>query len=215
MCFSATASFGASIVLTTIGVLSLRKASNSAFIPFASIPLFFAVQQLMEGFVWLSLSNPTFAPLNASMTIGFLFFAQVVWPFWVPFSILKMEPFARQRRWEKILVAIGALVSLYLAYCLFTEPVTSQIDRHHIQYNQPYTESLSKLLLLPYFIVILVPPFFSRVKRMWMLGIMVVLSYVFTAIFFIDYTVSVWCFFASLMSISVLAVMHKHHQSGR
>ena len=46
MCFSATASFGASIVLTGIGVASLKQVKEPAQYPFASIPLIFGVQQL-------------------------------------------------------------------------------------------------------------------------------------------------------------------------
>src|SRR6188768_3673276 len=58
----------------------------------ASIPLIFAVQQFTEGFLWLSLTSPRFAGLQSVATIVFLFFAQVVWPVWVPYAILKLEP---------------------------------------------------------------------------------------------------------------------------
>ncbi len=207
MCFSASASFGAAITLGVIGAVSLRKTKSRSQIPFACIPLLFAAQQLTEGFVWLSFSNPYFAAFQQPGIVLFLFFAQIIWPFWVPFSIFKMETGERRKKMELVLLIMGALVSLYLGWCLVTNPVGANIDGHHISYEQSYTDGLNKLLLLPYFIAILAPPFFSRVKWMWMLGVMVVLSYVFTALFFIEYTVSVWCFFASLMSVNVLIIL--------
>lgn len=54
MCFSAAASFIAGVSLTTIGVVTLKKARNRAEIPFASIPLLFGIQQLIEGTLWLA-----------------------------------------------------------------------------------------------------------------------------------------------------------------
>lgn len=207
MCFSASASFGAGIVLAAIGVASLSKTQKRSQIPFAVIPLLFAAQQITEGFVWLSFTNPAFSSFQPVGTIVFLFFAQVVWPFWVPFSVFKMETGERHKKMELVLLIMGGLVSLYLGWSLATNPVGVSMEGHHISYEQAYTEGLSKLLLLPYFIAILAPPFFSRIKWMWMLGGMVVLSYLVTALFFIEYTVSVWCFFASLMSVNVLIIL--------
>ena len=84
MCFSASASFGAGVVLSVIGVASIKKAKSPTQIIFASIPLIFAVQQITEGFLWLSLTHSNFASLKQVTTYIFLFFAQIVWPIWVP-----------------------------------------------------------------------------------------------------------------------------------
>jgi hypothetical protein len=42
---------------------------------------------------------------------------------------------------------------------------------------------------------------------MWYLGIAILVSYIMTKIFYTDYIVSVWCFFASVISIAVYAVI--------
>ena len=80
MCFSAGASFGAGAILSVVGVASIRKAQSPSKILFASIPLLFAMQQITEGFLWLSVTDPTYASLEQVTTFGFLFFAQVAWP---------------------------------------------------------------------------------------------------------------------------------------
>ena len=57
MCFSAGASFGASAILGTIGIVTLKKAKTTNQIPFASIPLLFGAQQAAEGALWIGLSS--------------------------------------------------------------------------------------------------------------------------------------------------------------
>ena len=207
MCFSASASFGAGIVLSVIGVASIKKAQAPSQIFFASIPLIFAVQQITEGFVWISLSNPGYDFLQQVTTYIFLFFAQVVWPFWVPFAILKLERKKKQKRAEIILTGIGSLVSLYLAYCLLSFPVEASILGYHISYRQNYPAAIGHYCGFLYIIATIVPPFFSRIRRMWILGTAILISYIITTIFYTDYIVSVWCFFASIISIAVFAIL--------
>src|SRR6516162_9297541 len=87
MCFSATASFGASIALTAIGVASVSKIQMRSQILFASIPILFAMQQLTEGFLWLTFTHPGHPVAQNFATYSFLFIAQIIWPTWVPLSI--------------------------------------------------------------------------------------------------------------------------------
>ncbi|MCC5917800.1 MAG: hypothetical protein JJU02_10810 [Cryomorphaceae bacterium] len=208
MCFSASASFGAGVVLTVIGVASIKKAESSSQILFASIPLLFAFQQITEGFLWLALSNPVYASFKELTTYVFLFIAQIVWPFWVPFAIIKLVPKEKRRFPEKVLVGIGALVSLYLAFCLAVFPVEAQIIGHHISYLQDYPATISFYCGFLYVAATILPSFLSRIRRMWILGTSILISYIVTTIFYTDYIVSVWCFFASIISVAVLAILY-------
>jgi hypothetical protein len=45
---------------------------------------------------------------------------------------------------------------------------------------------------------------------MWMLGITILISYIMTTIYYTDYVVSVWCFFASIISIVVFFIIREH-----
>lgn len=208
MCFSAGASFGAGAVLSVIGVASIKKAKAPGQIIFASIPLIFAVQQITEGFLWLALTYSNFAFLKQLTTCIFLFFAQVVWPIWVPYAILKLESKERRRTSEKILVGIGGIVSIYLAYCLVTFPVEAKVIGYHISYDQNYPAVFSRYCGFLYIVATIVPPFFSRIRRMWMLGTTILISYLITTFFYTDYIVSVWCFFASVISIAVYVIIY-------
>jgi hypothetical protein len=44
---------------------------------------------------------------------------------------------------------------------------------------------------------------------MWALGSLILLSYGVTAIFYEGFVVSVWCFFASIISVAVWAVLRE------
>jgi hypothetical protein len=213
MCFSASASFGAGIVLSGIGIASMKKAGTRSRVIFACIPLIFAVQQITEGFLWLALSNPDFEFLRWPTTYVFLFFAQIVWPFWVPFSILKLEKKQKRRKTERLLMVIGAIVSVYLAYCLASFHVEANIIGMHISYEQDYPAGLSRYGGLLYIIATIGPPFFSSIKRMWILSSAILISYIITTLFYTDYIVSVWCFFASIISIAVLVILFEKKKS--
>lgn len=209
MCFSASASFGAGVILSTIGVITIRKAKNPRQIGFASIPLIFAVQQISEGFLWLALTDPIYSPLRHGMTFVFLFFAQVVWPIWVPVSLLVLTEKEDRNAIQKVLVLIGAIVSVYLGYCLLSYPVEAKDIGKHIMYQQDYPAALGRFGGLLYVMATVLPPLFSPIKRMWMLSLAIFISYIITTIFYEDYIVSVWCFFASIISISVLALVYQ------
>ena len=141
MCFSASASFAAGAVLTSVGAASLHKTKKPSEIPFASIPLFFGLQQITEGFVWLSLTNPDYAFMEGISAHAFIFFAQVLWPFWVPFSIYKFEKQEGIKNiLGKVLVGIGVLIATVLAYFLFTQHIEAEILGHHVSYDQAYLQ---------------------------------------------------------------------------
>lgn len=215
MCFSAGASFGAGILLSAVGLVSLKKADHSSEKMFAAIPLIFGVQQISEGFLWLSLTGQANAAMQISSTHVFLFFAQIVWPLWVPLSILLVEKNEKRKKILKVLTFTGALVSLYLAYCLVSFHVQASVVGQHISYHLDYPSSIKPLRGLLYLLVTVLPPFFSNIKRMWTLGAAIFISYLLTVIFYSEYVISVWCFFASVISVVVLVLVYQLRNSSK
>ncbi len=210
MCFSSTASFSAGIALTAVGAYTLKNAQSNYERPFASIPLLFGIQQILEGFVWLGLQGQFGGPQELqSFVYLFLFIAQVLWPFWVPLSIIQLEKKGDVNAFEKSLLGLGLALSIYLGYCLFHFPVSAKIEEHHILYLQDYPITISLFSGIVYTVVTILPPFFSKIKYMWALGSLILLSYGVTAIFYEGFVVSVWCFFASIISVAVWAVLRE------
>lgn len=215
MCFSASASFAAGAVLTAIGAVALRKTTKPQQLPFAGIPILFAAQQFAEGFLWLSLSNPDYAALKMPCTYLFLFFAQVFWPFWVPFAIMKLETHPRRKKILRIMFAIGSMVSLYFITCMMIFPVNGVIRECHIFYTFGYPVVMTPVVTGFYAIATIGSLMFSSVRGMKLFGALVLLAYLVTGVFYFDFFVSVWCFFSALLSAMIVwIILHLRSEKG-
>lgn len=207
MCFSPEASIITGTILSVMGIAAIKKAKTRSQIFFASIPFIFAFQQLIEGVVWLSLLHTSYASWHNPSTYLFLVFAQIVWPSWVPFSILLLEKDKKRKKVLYMLLIIGLLVSTILTIRLSTENIYSEIQGHHIKYNFESSGPFLRYLSLLYILSTVIPTFISSVRKMKVLGLIILLSYIVTKIFYENYVISVWCFFAALMSIFVYFIV--------
>jgi len=207
MCFSATASFAAGIALSTVGVITLKKSEATSQLMFAVIPLIFGLQQLTESVVWMALNNPEYAHLKTISVYTFIAFAQIIWPSWVPLSILLMEKRPLRKKILYFFSAIGLMVSIHLAYCLDVYPVDAYAKEHHIFYDLKYPVGPGSDGVGFYLLAIIFTPFLSSIKKMWVVGLVTLLSFVVAKIFFEHFLISVWCMFAAIISVVVWYMM--------
>lgn len=207
MCFSANASFGAGIVLTILGVASLKKVKKSSQIYFAAIPIIFALQQFIEGFLWLSFAQENYAFLKPYTTYIFFFIAQIVWPTWVPLSVYQLERDESKKKQLRTLLGLGILVSSYLGYCLLRYDVNAEIAGHHISYLNTYPSYNFAICGALYVICTIIPPVFSSVRKLWILALTILAAYIITMIYYEEYLVSVWCYFAAIISVLIYLFM--------
>lgn len=200
MCFSATASFIAGSALSATGAVTLRKTETKREIPFASIPLLFGVQQIFEGFVWLSFSfsNPMW---NSVASHGFLFFAYVLWPVFVPFAVGLLETDISRKKLLEVFQIAGIAVGLYFLYFLFFHPLVSHVANKSIVYflSVPYGFQVTGL----YVLVTCGSLLFSSRKMINIFGILTATSFAAAYYFYTVALVSVWCFFAAILSFVI------------
>lgn len=209
MCFSANASFIAGAALTVVGVASLSQVRKPAHLMFASIPLLFAIQQVCEGFVWLSLSDGDFSQWHETFKYAFLVFAQIIWPTWIPLSYLLIEPSPKRRKIIRYFLFAGIVATLLLAYRLLFSTAIAQINGCHISYEIDSTKTMMIATGILYVSTIVIAPFISSCKRTFILATANVVSLTVTQLFFDVYLVSVWCFFAAVQSVLVFFVMRE------
>ena len=223
MCFSATASFGASAVLGVTGIIAVAKAKTNPQRLFATIPLIFAVQQFSEGLVWLSLKNADMAAWQSLITYIYLVFAMAVWPLWVPLTILLLEKDARSKKIMNVLVGIGAVVAICVVLVLSIYPVQAMTPEclscpfsstrslnQHIHYRftfPPIPKGLIGAFTVLYILATIITPFISSIKKMKWLGFVFLASYLFAVILYNGFVISIWCFFAALLSFVVLWII--------
>lgn len=223
MCFSATASFGVSALLGVVGVISVAKSKTKPQRLFATIPLIFAVQQFTEGMLWLSLKNTDMASWQSSLTYIYLVFAMAVWPFWIPFTIWLLEKDSKRKKLIRGFVWAGAFVALAVCFILFSYPVkavtpfcfncpgnSGESLRNHLHYEFSIPQVLKNMIIafsVLYIAATIITPLISSIKKMKWLGIVFLASYLFAITFYNGFVISVWCFFAAVLSFVVLWII--------
>lgn len=210
MCFSAGASFGASAVLGILGSVSLAKARTPPQRLFASIPLVFAIQQLAEGMLWLSLREHHPIGGQTFFTYTFLVFAMMIWPLLIPLAVRLLETDSRRKKIMDVFVVIGAIVFLGIGFILCAYHVRPVANHHHIHYAfdlPPLIKRSIVVFSILYFIATIVTPFLSSISRLKWLGVSFLISYIAAEAFFNGFVISVWCFFAAWLSIVVIWIL--------
>jgi hypothetical protein len=201
MCFSATASLTAGAALLATGAVTMRLVQSPRERPYALIPALFGIQQLIEGALWLTF--PDKAPLlNTILTYAYSIFSHVLWPILVPIAVYCLETVAWRRKALRVTIAGGALVGLYLLYFLISLPIVAEAGEGHIDYVSPHF--YVQIVMILYVLGTCVSPLLS--SHIWVrwFGVTAVLSFAAAGALYNAWFISVWCFFAAIMSVMVL-----------
>jgi hypothetical protein len=217
MCFSATVSYSAAVVLVTTGLYAVQQARRLQppyWMVWALVPVLFGIQQAFEGRVWQELDA---GDANAALpfALGFHFFSHFLWLWWLPLSSYLVEP-AKLRKKVMAGCAIFGAFSGTLVYSVMLfnpEWMSVAVREHSINYNfsVPWRSSIH-IPLTPaalYGLTILVPLFFSSHRLIKIFGVLIALSSVLASAAFGYAYVSVWCFFAAVLSLYI-AYMIRH-----
>lgn len=207
MCFSAEASFGAAVVITTIGVIAVQKAETKPLRLLALIPILFGAQQFFEGFVWLSFGQVELSGLLKFSTYGFILFAWMIWPIYIPFTLWKLEKQNTRKRILFTFILIGLFVIGTLTFVLTKYGMHADIQDCNIDYKLGFESGHSWILGLLYLSTTTLSHFISSLKYVWILGVINLITYLITKMYFDDHLISVWCFFAALSSLVILWIV--------
>ncbi len=214
MCFSATASFSAGALLLGIGTLTLRAAlatQQRSALPFAAIPLLFALQQLSEGVIWLTFRHEAPA-LNPVMTHVYSFFSHVLWPAYVPLAVWWIEPPGRRRYFLVVFAAAGVAVAAYLLFVLVLFGVVSRPTGQHVEYDSPHF--YAALTMTVYLLSTTTSPLFSTHRMVKAFGALALLAFGAAYYFYAQWFISVWCLFAALLSTVIYLHFAQLHGEG-
>lgn len=218
MCFSAQASFTAAGIIAILGSFSLKKAKSRAILPLASIPLFFALQQCLEGIIWLTINTDKTILYNASV-YGFLFFAGVFWPLWVPWSLWRIESIQTRKNLLFSTLIMGAISIVFSFIDVTYTGITAKIINHNISYQATTPNKFFELWSTEiiesaiYATATIIPFFISTALLIWFAGILIAAGFIIAHIFYYCSFASVWCFFAALASGAICLVVAKHEKN--
>jgi hypothetical protein len=206
MCFSATASFAASGVLAVIGGLTLAKVKHPQDRLFASIPLIFAAQQLIEGLLWITLLRGGSADTQYWLTQSYAAFVGIIWPLMVPASIYLIEPDRFRKRLILGCLTIGAGLALYTLKVIAGTGVNAVIVQQCIQYEGVAAAGTSLLIL--YIIATSVAFFCSSHRSVNIVGLMNILVFLIAYYSYEINFASGWCFLAAVVSSFIYLHFH-------
>ena len=211
MCFSASASFIAGTSLSAVGVAALRRTVTRAERPFAMIPLLFGLQQLTEGIIWQTFSHD--APLLREwMTYLYSGFSHVLWPVYVPFAAGVLEAAGWRKKATFAFGGVGIAVSFYLLYYMVKTPMVAEIVGRHIVYASPHFYLVPVMAL--YLAATCASCFFSSHGFVRLFGVLVSLSFIAAYIIHVTALISIWCFFAAILSLLIYAHFQFRRRGG-
>jgi hypothetical protein len=210
LCFSAQASFGVGSLLLPAGAYCIYTAArkNRAFLPLSLIPLLFGAQQFCEGFVWIGLDEPE-APDVRMGSLGFLFFGLLFWLFWIPLSVTFFESRAKVKLFLGLVALIGLAGGLILFLPLMWDPelLTTVVVHHSIHYKFEGSPAFAmfpkEAWQLFYLAVVAIPLVVSKAQGFGGFGIILLVSAIISHFLYGYAFVSVWCFFAALLSLNL------------
>ena len=167
------------------------------------IPLLFGIQQLTEGVIWLTFAHD--APLlKKTMTYVYSGFSHVLWPIYVPLAMGILEAVPWRKRTFLAFEVAGVAVGVYLLYFLVTQPVVAEVIGMHIVYDSPHFYIVPVMTF--YLAATCVSCFFSSHTFVKLFGVLALVSFVAAYLVHVIALVSIWCFFAAILSL--LIYMH-------
>jgi len=210
MCFSAQSSFIAAGALTMLASITITTTTQPKHKLLALTPLFFGIQQACEGLVWLT-AHTTNTMLCAIGMYGFLFFAFIFWPLWIPFMTISIEVVAQRKTLLRVLYLPGLLFALTAFVHLVIYGAVAHTHYHHVIYHIPHNTYLETSGLIIYCLATLAPFFVSSKPRLWLVGLVITGGLIASYIFYYAFLVSIWCFFAALASILISWIALGNH----
>lgn len=202
MCFSATGSFTAAAVTGALGVIAIARTRHPRELPLAFTPVLFAVQQLLEGVIWLRLPMMPGASLSGPLVLAYLIFAQVFWPLYAPAAAWCLELRPLRRRLIAPWIPLGAAVSGVLLWGLLRGPVTASAGSLHVIYQT--AQAHMNLVGAAYLAVVVIPLFTSSDRSILLFASIVTVGWFVAYVAYLAAFQSVWCFFAAAASVAII-----------
>ena len=213
MSCSATVSFTLFGALVPAGIYAIARSrrSNRAWLPSAAAPLAFGIQQGFEGFVWLGIQGGNEARVSIASR-GFLFFSHFFWLGWVPLSVWMIETNLVRKRVVATLAVIGFVygLSIFLPSFLIGDWLAIEIVNQSLEYRTTliYDGFVSRTALRLFYAAIVVSALLLSIdRRIQVFGALVAVSMVVTYAFFAYAFISIWCFFAAILSACLAAII--------
>lgn len=208
MCLAPEVDLVAGVVISAVGIDTLRHLDRRREVVIGSLPLLFGLHQLVETVVWWSVDGTIDATSGRAAMWIYLFFALPVLPVLVPLALLLVEAQATRRRWLVGLLALGAVVAAVLAWQLLDGTVNASAGTAHIKYV--FGLQWPIVVIGGYLIATCGPLLVSSwpTLRWWGAANLVVVGLIGVAA--AEGFLSLWCFWAAITSVAINLTLRRH-----
>lgn len=202
MCFSPTASFFTAGLTASIGLVAMARVRHPRELPLAATPVLFAVQQAIEGFLWLTLPDAPNGAAASALTLAFLIVALVFWPVFAPLAAMSIETNAKRRRLMSFWLVVGVATSAYFLRGLLARHDVAVIHDEHIVYFRGQLQVT--VMSVAYLAAVTAPLLLSSRRTIVAFGAIILVGSPVAYALYMEAFQSVWCFFAAAASVVIL-----------
>lgn len=202
-------------MLVPAGIYGLQKARliEKKYLFIASLVFVFALQQLIEGLLWLALNDGKSEHVYL-LAAAFLSFSHLIWLFLPQISAALLEDSAEKKRLFYGFALFGFLFgcSIYFPLLINDGWLTVKILNHSIVYEVNYIYEMimpKGAVSLIYASLIFIPMLLSSNGHIRFFAIILLMSGVFSYTLFLYSFISVWCFFAAIISLYIVYIIYK------
>jgi hypothetical protein len=221
MFFSATLSFITAAIVGLSGVIAVARVPSWRHLPFAAIPILFAVQQVLEGLIWQRVSDGGLYQSLHGLASKYVFIAEAVWPVFIPLAVLLIEPSRIRQYLMAGAVLLGFGLFLFFSSLVSVGTYDAVVEGDCIRYTgcvqlsqnfslypfasgQKWSFSNLEWTTVPFTLVTVGALILSSIRSVRLFGYLAALGIVLAVAIQPSAFVSLWCFFAALASVSVL-----------
>ena len=106
---------------------------------------------------------------------------------------------------------LGGALSIYILYCHITYDISAVAENGHIRYYRdfPYINIIRPV----YFVTVVITPFLSTLRYTKLFAGAMFASVIVSFLFYRDYLISVWCFFAAILSLLMILVINSNRRT--
>jgi hypothetical protein len=205
VCFSVEADLVAGAVVLPMAAVSLHEVRHVREVLFASVPLLFALHQLVEAVVWAGYDDHAVSdPWRHVAALVYLGYAMVVLPTLFPLAVLLLEPRGARLRVAPFVV-MGLVLSTVFAVEVFSAPVSVVVHSHALEYVTGLAHG--DILSVVYVVAVIGPAVLSGYRSVVAFGLMNLVGLVVVAVVYQEAFASLWCVYAALTSAFIMVHM--------
>mgnify|MGYP006282089087 FL=1 len=201
MCFSPEVDLVASVAIGAVAFETIRHNHHIRTLPIALVPAIFAIHTFSSAFVWLGFEGHVSLSVQHWAINVYLAIAFILWPTFVPFTLLCIEPIGWRRNTLGVLFMLGAITSAIYQVAIRDGNGSATELAHYIDFHVGGTPYFTGAL---YFMTTTISVLLSGQRPLVLWGLVntaVVLVLVASQNHGLP---SLWCFWAACTSAFVL-----------